>query len=204
MPLTICAFFLLPFARGRQGLFWPRWAKGSCGCRKLPDRCPNLSEMKEGQSGLGVSAASEHPSSRHTAFPGHTAHPAGPAPAGHRSSALVPEPRTRCNTHGPSPGQQHSHPGAQGSFSFQSSPLLLFAITLTDWFRVCRSRLLQQPDRAPQPRSAAALGQAGLRSEFIILRSVLYSCTVAHNLRSLPLFLFFNNTINMLQKAVKH
>lgn len=71
--------------------------KAPAGCEKLPDRCPNLSEIKEGQSGLGVtaaaSAASKCPSSHCVAFPGHAAHPAWQAPSPPLDAAPHPGPQ---------------------------------------------------------------------------------------------------------------
>lgn len=67
MPPPAC--ILLPCARSlRAGRGAPD------GCETLPDRCPNLPEIKEGQRGLGVTAAagaaSKCFSSPHEAFPG--------------------------------------------------------------------------------------------------------------------------------------
>lgn len=92
------------------------------GCEKLPDRCPNLSEIKEGQSSLGVtaaaSAAPEHPSSHRGAFPGCGAHPARPPPD------TGPQPPTPC---------RHTAPGQPRSwgelFPLWSSLLLPFTTT---------------------------------------------------------------------------
>lgn len=115
--------FCCPLLGATEGCAGPAGPKAPVGYKNLPDRCPNLSEIKEGQSSLGVTAAasavSKHPSSHCAAFPGLAAHPAQQAPIP-SPTVLSPGPQA------PDTLQTHTEPQPRTAALQPPSPRELF------------------------------------------------------------------------------